>query len=332
MGWGQNTPTQVCDSTQDGKRILTRLLSASGLGILMVFCLPSAISKASYTSERPTVIADVLPAAASPNLLTKLAGGNVYEEPQTPIEAQGFKAEPTRNDKEPVQLASLDVDIPQIAKPNDFLPKTSIAPPTNQVIRPRLEKKLFGTVELRFDDERKIKAWSSVYYKFEADTRTIKSCLNAQENCADPVFTEWAHKLKPLQNLSTFQKITAVNAIANQYPYSDDRRNYGKSDYWAGPREFLTRGGDCEDYALLKFASLIALGVDEDDMRLVVGRLSDGTPHAFLAANVDQREYILDNRQSSIYLTSNRRDYIPKYSMNLTHRWSHVVPRAATRT
>jgi len=114
--------------------------------------------------------------------------------------------------------------------------------------------------------------------------------------------------------------------LVNRRIYADDRRNYGRSDYWASPREFLAKGGDCEDYAILKFASLLILGVNDQDMRLVVGRLSDGTPHAFLATNVGSQEYILDNRQSQIYLTGNRKDYVPKYSMNLSYRWSHVMP------
>jgi len=208
------------------------------------------------------------------------------------------------------------------------LPVTpSVVPPVKKT-SPKLERKLFGSVELKFDDERKIRAWSSVYERFLGDVGGLKSCMNT--TCADPLLGQWASELRPLQNLSKYQKISAVNNLVNRKMYADDRRNYGRSDYWASPREFLAKGGDCEDYAILKFASLLALGVNDKDMRLVVGRLSDGTPHAFLATHVGNQEYILDNRQSQIYLTENRKDYVPKYSMNLSYRWSHVMPGRTT--
>jgi predicted transglutaminase-like cysteine proteinase len=334
MGWGQNTPTLVCTSAQDKSNIKVRSLATAGMGILLVFCLPGQISKASYTSETTVAMADVLPAAPAVNV-NPIQTVRDYTPSDGAIATKRLIPNKPIAEKSPplVQLASLNVDLPRLEKPKDFLPPQSIRPmPQNPVYvrpekpRPKLEKKLFGTVELRFDDERKIKAWSSVYYKFLGDTQTLKTCLNNRSACSDPALAEWASKLQSLRNLSTYDKISAVNSMANSYTYYDDRRNYGMSDYWAGPREFLTRGGDCEDYALLKFASLLALGVDEQDMRLVVGRLVDGTPHAFLATNIGQQEFILDNRQSQVYLTQNRKDYIPKYSMNLSYRWSHVVP------
>jgi hypothetical protein len=129
---------------------------------------------------------------------------------------------------------------------------------------------------------------------------------------------DWAGELRQLRGLSDYQKIEAINNLVNRRTYAEDQRNYGTSDYWASPREFLTRSGDCEDFALLKYASLMAIGMEDQDLRLVVGRLSDGRPHAFLAAKVGQQEFILDNRQDDVYLTADRKDYVPKYSMNLS--------------
>jgi predicted transglutaminase-like cysteine proteinase len=37
-----------------------------------------------------------------------------------------------------------------------------------------------------------------------------------------------------------------------------------QEDYWSTPREFLISGrGDCEDYAIIKYFTLIKLGFDE---------------------------------------------------------------------
>lgn len=40
-----------------------------------------------------------------------------------------------------------------------------------------------------------------------------------------------------------------------------------KSDHWATPKEFLTMGaGDCEDYAIIKYFTLLKLGFEKDKL------------------------------------------------------------------
>ena len=339
MVWGVKTPVNAHVSTCRQSNSKVRGLTTAGLGILFVFCAPGQITKASYSSSIKVVESlkheDVLPAAASITIEPlELVGGFektpiISTKNQRPQKLVIPIKRPSKPPK-PVQLASLDLDIPKINAPKDFVPRAMpVVPPVQRRTR-KLEKKLFGSVELRFEDERKIKAWSSVYEKFNADVRILKTCLNSQSACMDPTLANWAEELRPLRNLTKFQKMTAVNTMVNRRRYAEDRRNYGRSDYWASPSEFLRQGGDCEDYAILKFASLMALGVQDQDMRLVVGRLANGTPHAFLATDISGQEYILDNRQTQVYLTVNRKDYVPKYSMNLSYRWSHVMPRATT--
>ena len=345
MVWGLKAPVNGHVSAYPQHNAKMRGLATVGLGFLFVFCAPGQITKASYSSAvlaseemlNDDLIPNVSPAAASVSIAPlKLAG-----EVETRLEIKPGRAtilpqKRIEKTSAPVQMASLDIKIPEINTTKDFVgsqqsnvPALSHEKPM-QKRAPKLEKKLFGSVELRFEDERKIKAWSSVYERFNGDVRAMKSCLTSQNLCADPMIANWVQELRPLQHMSKFQKITAVNTLVNRRIYADDRRNYGRSDYWASPSEFLQRGGDCEDYAILKFASLLALGVRDQDMRLVVGRLSNGTPHAFLATHIGSQEYILDNRQSQVYLTTNRNDYVPKYSMNLSYRWSHVMPRAKT--
>ena len=346
MVWGVKTPVNAHVSTCWQSNSKVRGLTTAGLGILFVFCAPGQITKASYSSSikvveneirenifpvSVTVKVDSLELAGGVEEQVKVAEKSLTETKMVlPQKAQ-------KRPMKPVQLASLDLKIPKIDNPQDFVshPALSTRPahpsvPPVYKRTPKLQKKLFGSVELRFEDERKIKAWSSVYEKFNGDVRTIKACLAMPHTCSDPVLANWTQELRPLMPLSKFQKMTAINTLVNQRMYADDRRNYGRSDYWASPSEFLKHGGDCEDYAILKFASLLALGVNDQDMRLVVGRLTNGTPHAFLATHIGDQEYILDNRQSQVYLTTNRKDYVPKYSMNLSYRWSHVMPGAKT--
>ena len=337
MVWGLKTSVNTDVSAYMHDKVKARVLVTAALGFLFVFCAPGQISKAKYTSAMKVVEHDVLPVVsignahfASLNISPDIRPAVLVEKSEMkPTGSQIVSVKTVQRNQKPVQLASLDLNIPEINKPRVFVPNIHVSPskiPPVLRTTPKLKKKLFGSVELKFDDERKIKAWSSVYERFLRDVDGIKLCLRA--GCTDPLLSNWANELRSLQNLSKFQKIAAVNTLVNQRRYADDRRNYGRSDYWASPREFLSRGGDCEDYAILKFASLLALGVNDQDMRLVVGRLSNGRPHAFLATNVGSQEYILDNRQSQVYLTTNRTDYVPKYSMNLSYRWSHIIPGA----
>ncbi|RZV44531.1 MAG: hypothetical protein EX271_01490 [Acidimicrobiales bacterium] len=344
MVWGSKTSVNADVSAYQRGNKKARVLGSVGLGVVLAFCMPGQITDAKYTAEFnsaarpiPEQILTAAPTAVAHVELRKAIDLQRQELPTVKTPDQTTKSElvsliVTPDNQKPVQLASLDLDIPQMTKPRDFIPQAKPVP--KAISRPRrttptLQKKLFGSVELRFDDERKIKAWSSVYDRFLSDVTNLKSCLAGP--CADPALASWAQELRPLQNLSKIQKITAVNNLANRRAYADDRRNYGRSDYWASPAEFLANGGDCEDYAILKFASLLALGVQDQDMRLVVGRLANGTPHAFLATNVGSQEYILDNRKTQVYLTQNRKDYVPKYSMNLSNRWSHVMPMPAKK-
>jgi hypothetical protein len=60
----------------------------------------------------------------------------------------------------------------------------------------------------------------------------------------------------------------------------------------------LTRGGDCEDYAIAKFVALRRAGIAADDLRIVIMRdTNHGEDHAVAAARLDGRWLTLDNRR-----------------------------------
>merc|ERR1711879_201908 len=67
-------------------------------------------------------------------------------------------------------------------------------------------------------------------------------------------------------------KLTSVNNFFNDYHYKTDDKLYKKADYWATRKEFVFKGaGDCEDFAIAKFFTLIELGVSEDKLSLLHG-------------------------------------------------------------
>jgi predicted transglutaminase-like cysteine proteinase len=79
---------------------------------------------------------------------------------------------------------------------------------------------------------------------------------------------------------------------------TSDEAQWGVPDHWSAPFETIRSGrGDCEDYAIVKYAALLEAGIPSDDMKIVI--LKNAFPaedHAVLAALVDGEWLILDNR------------------------------------
>ena len=103
------------------------------------------------------------------------------------------------------------------------------------------------------------------------------------------------------------------------------------TDYWATPREFLKKSGDCEDYSIAKFYALKELGFSGDAMRVVA--LKDrirNIGHAVLAVYTDGDIFILDNQTIMVLSHVKYKHYVPQYSVNEKFRWMHVPPKKKT--
>ena len=92
----------------------------------------------------------------------------------------------------------------------------------------------------------------------------------------------------------------------------------------ATPQQFLTKDGDCEDYAITKFYSLLTLGFSNDQMRVVVlNDLNLRVAHAVLVVYVDGVAWLLDNQIRDVVLADAVRHYRAIYSVNETTWWLH---------
>ncbi len=84
-----------------------------------------------------------------------------------------------------------------------------------------------------------------------------------------------------------------VNMAANAAvrPISDQSQ-FSVAERWSLPTE---RGGDCEDYALLKKQKLIAAGVAPNRLLVAVVLDRKRQPHAVLVLRSDMGDFVLDN-------------------------------------
>ncbi|MFA0087148.1 transglutaminase-like cysteine peptidase [Vibrio sp. 10N.261.51.F12] len=135
----------------------------------------------------------------------------------------------------------------------------------------------------------------------------------------------WRAVLSDLQGQPEKVQLEKVNAFFNQLNFVDDIKLWGKKDYWATPLEFLgSNAGDCEDFTIAKYFSLLELGVSDKKLRLVyVKAIELNQFHMVLAYYETPRAQplILDNLIGEIKPASKRNDLLPIYSFNGRNLW-----------
>lgn len=150
--------------------------------------------------------------------------------------------------------------------------------------------------------------------------------------CDDPLVQKWrALRARQATGLvSEADAIQAVNAMVNQgVRFAEDDRLYGVADYWASPAETLRKGaGDCEDLAILKWAMLVALGLDPEGLRLDIGVDTNRRQgHAVLVADADGARLVLDNLADAVRPDTERKGFQPLYALGVNGAWLHGAVR-----
>lgn len=207
----------------------------------------------------------------------------------------------------PVLLALLLLAAPDLAAPA----RANSYPP------------LFGTREIESDNLTIFPKWMGMLERY-FDERKL-----GEGDCEATSFNrchlaEWSAFLDSLRGRSAADVLDAVNRYLNAAPYITDIVNYGIDDYWATPRQFLARDGDCEDYAIAKFMSLRALGFPDDQLRIVVLEdLNLRIGHAVLAVYLGGEILVLDNQVDAVVPASRIHHYQPLYSINEARWWLH---------
>lgn len=136
----------------------------------------------------------------------------------------------------------------------------------------------------------------------------------------------WQSLIEEQQQNDIMAQLNASNYFANRrIRYATDKEHWQQNDYWATPIESLvSQRGDCEDYAILKYATLRALGVPEEKLRLMYVRASTvNEPHMVLIYfdTPQSLPLVLDNLTDKILPADQRPDLRPVYSFNGQGLW-----------
>lgn len=138
----------------------------------------------------------------------------------------------------------------------------------------------------------------------------------------------WMELIANNQQKSEQEKLVLVNDFFNQLLFVSDQDHWGKNDYWATPLEMLgSGGGDCEDYSISKYFTLLALGVPVDKLKITYVKARNWNPvsqaHMVLTyySSPSAMPEVLDNLVGEIKPAEQRTDLTPVYSFNGEGLW-----------
>ncbi|VUD69192.1 hypothetical protein TDB9533_04558 [Thalassocella blandensis] len=158
------------------------------------------------------------------------------------------------------------------------------------------------------------------------------------------LINQWKSLLSDPKHSSDLEKLASANNFFNDnIRFTTDMAAWNVKDYWATPLETLKlRQGDCEDFSIAKYITLLKMNVSVDKLRLVYVKaiLPTGQTQAHMVLayypSLHAEPFILDNLNLNILPASKRRDLIPIYSFNSEGLWigqdrNPKIKRAETR-
>ncbi len=152
--------------------------------------------------------------------------------------------------------------------------------------------------------------------------------------------SNWRNLLKQSATLDELEKLQQINNFFNlRIRFESDRSVWQQSDYWATPLETMGRArGDCEDFSIAKYVSLLILGVPLEKLKITYVNARRGNvqnpvnqAHMVVAYYPDSNAdpLILDNLVADIRPASQRSDLKPIFSFNSAGLWVAGENRAS---
>lgn len=196
--------------------------------------------------------------------------------------------------------------------------------------RKKAVKSIFGTTEIAFQGLDKFPKWTGALERYRDDKAANGDCGDPNDTACN--LKKWQAFIDEARALDKDEQLATVNDFMNEHDYIVDPINWGAKDYWASPRQFFEKYGDCEDYAIAKYLTLRALGWDPAKLRVVVVIDTNlKVPHAILTIVGDDKMLVLDNQFRKVVESTRIKHYRPIFSLNEEGWWRHRSKRLARR-
>ena len=161
--------------------------------------------------------------------------------------------------------------------------------------------------------------WLGLQRRLDDDMVQLALCDGDREGCVSPA----ALKLLDIVDAARLREGRArygeINRAINLGIRAEsDEAQHGQPDVWTSPiATFAAGAGDCEDYAIAKFAALRLAGISADDLRIVIMRDSiRGEDHAVTAARLEGHWLMLDNRRLAMVEDVSVRNFRPSFVLD----------------
>lgn len=187
---------------------------------------------------------------------------------------------------------------------------------------------IFGSVEIQTASHKYRSNWQNVLKRIDLEKDVYARCDASGADCS-PNLKRWREKLAELRDRPVEVQLASLNKFVNRMAtFTEDSKNFGKPDYWATPIEFFRGKADCEDYAAVKFWSLLELGFSNDQLRMAVVRdQRRRLLHAVVTVDTDGRTVVLDSLFDHPVEQRYVLKYAPIFSANVDSQWVHIVTR-----
>ena len=157
----------------------------------------------------------------------------------------------------------------------------------------------FSVKEIKKSDIGFIAKWRAVERETRDEMREVARCRTEPDTCT-PAALKFIKIVDVARMREGRARIGEINRAINfSIKSMSDLAQHGAADVWTSPLKTLASGaGDCEDYAIAKFAALREVGFAETDLRLlVVHEAGSESYHAVLSVRLDDGWLVLDNRR-----------------------------------
>ncbi|MDB5640371.1 MAG: hypothetical protein JWP51_5279 [Bradyrhizobium sp.] len=158
--------------------------------------------------------------------------------------------------------------------------------------------------------------WLAVERRLDDERVQLALCDGDRERCVSPAALQLLAIVDNARAREGRARLGEINRAINLAIRSmSDLAQWGEIDVWSSPLVTFTHGaGDCEDYAIAKFAALRLAGVAPEDLRIVVMRDTiHGEAHAVAMARLDGHWLTLDNRRMAMVEDTYVRNYRPLF-------------------
>jgi len=207
----------------------------------------------------------------------------------------------------PVELASTN---PDSRMGSDVPQGPAVATPSDEP---------FGLMTFRAPEGLLWVKWRGIQSAVADERTAIDRCNGDDARCSASERIFVALTRAAVSTSDTRARAEIVNRSVNQaVRYVSDDQQHGVADIWSSPLQTLRSGlGDCEDYAIAKYALMLAAGTPESDLKLLLVRdMAVRQDHAVLAVRLDGNWLVLDNRRSTLLEGRDLQSFMPLFAID----------------